>query len=178
MKHGRKLSVAEEAAVVAEAAVVVMAAAAAAMAVEAAGAEAAVVAAAEIVETAEIAGKRPPGFRSDVFIPRDAAGNLPWKFSEIVVCLPAALSLATFGIEVRLIEHRADLSRAGSVARLSVHRGRWRASGGEVRVLRQGKFAIGYSISRRKRRQAPLMTKVTKPGYSPVATLRAKHIAR
>jgi hypothetical protein len=111
MKHGRKLSVAAEAAVAAAEAVVVMAAAAAVMAVvEAAGAAAAVVAAAEIVETAETAGKGPSGFRSDVFIPRDAAGNLPSKFSEIVVCLPAALSLATFGIEVRRIEQDgADL---------------------------------------------------------------------
>jgi hypothetical protein len=113
MKRGRKLSVAAEAAVGAAEAAVVMVAAA--MAVEAAAAAEAD--AAEIVETAETAGKRPSRFGSDVFIPRDAAGNLPSKCYETGVRLPAVLSLATFDIEVRLREEHCADRRRGAIPR-------------------------------------------------------------
>jgi len=93
MKHGRKLNVAAEAAVVAAEAAVVTAADAAAMAEAAVVAAEAVADAAETVETAETAGKKGLPDQSDVFIPRDAAGNLPSKFLETGVCLPVLFPL-------------------------------------------------------------------------------------
>jgi hypothetical protein len=87
------------------------------MAVVAADVAEAVEDAAEIVETAETAGKRPSRFGSDVFIPRDAAGNLPSKSYETGVRLPAVLSLATFDIEVRLREEHCAGRRRGAIRR-------------------------------------------------------------
>jgi hypothetical protein len=73
---------------------------AAAVAVEAV--TAAVAAAAEIVEIAETAGRKGLPDQGGACIPEDAAGDLPQKPSEIVVCLPVRRSLATFEAETRL----------------------------------------------------------------------------
>src|SRR5580700_6992853 len=159
MKQGRKLCVAAAAAVAAAEAV--MAAGAAAMAVVAAGAAAAVVAAAETVETAETAGKKAFQTQSGVFIPRDAAGNLPSKFSEIVVCLPAALSLATFSCNIWV---RSSSNRPGQ--RWSVKSGQLlkvvctsRVRGGAGERYRQRKCTIGCSFPLQPAVAAPLTKK-------------------
>jgi hypothetical protein len=67
---------------------------------------AAVAAAAEIVEIAETVGRKGLPDQGGACIPEDAAGNLPQKPSEIVVCPPLRRSLATFEAETRLTAWR------------------------------------------------------------------------